>query len=91
MRASIGEWGARDDGTSIDMGPLLYRRHGPMGIVEVRPEHCPQGHTLTYPNVKIGWDGECRTYTCLTCREDGTLPHTMRYTAGPDVTGTPCA
>lgn len=77
-----GEWGPRTDGSSIDMGPLLYRRWGKVGIAEVRPDTCPQGHSLQYPNVRVGWDGECRTYTCWTCYESGTKPHTMRYHPG---------
>lgn len=75
-----GEFGA-DDG-KIDMGELRYRRWGPVGIMEVAPEHCPAGHRLKYPNVKVGWDGAGRTYLCWTCYEAGTRPHTMRYRSG---------
>lgn len=47
------------------------------------PTHCPNGHALSYPNVKVGWvrcdcaggDGH-QTWLCLDCgHESVAQPH----------------
>lgn len=66
-------------------GDVLYRVDGHR-VTEIGPDFCLRSHPLKYPNVKIGWDGTYRTYTCLTCWDaaltDRTIKHTLRYRAG---------
>lgn len=64
------------------MGDMRYRRHDDQGVAEIPPDLCPAGHPLKPPDVRVGWDGIGRTYTCRVCWDEGTLPHTMRYITG---------
>lgn len=70
-------------------GPMRYEIREDGALVEVQPvEVCRRGHALKPPNLSVGWDGKCRTYTCWTCYKAGEPEevNTFRFTCGYDGT-----